>query len=118
RAHHTEWTALVNAQEDERHPDAGDLLDLAVEAASRAKGVDLSGRARGRDDAARLLNLWPGEHYRFLAGLVGVLQPQLVVEVGTSTGLSALAMASALPPAARLVTFDIVPWHALPDTSL
>ncbi len=115
---HLEWTALVDAQEDERHPASAELFELAIQAASRAKDVDLSTLARGRDDAGRLLNLWPGEHYRFLAAMVAIVQPLLVVEVGTSTGLGALAMASALGPAGRLVTFDIVPWRTLPDNLL
>lgn len=117
-AHHLEWTALVDAQEDERHPMSAALFDLALQAADRAKGVDLSALARGDEDAGRLLNLWPGEHYRFLAALVNVLGPDLVVEVGTSTGLGALAMASTLAPGARLVSFDVVPWDALPGTLL
>lgn len=115
---HIEWTALVDAQDDGRHPGADELFELALDAAARAKDVDLSELARGRVDAGNLLNLWPGEHYRFLAAVVSIVGPALVVEVGTSTGLGALAMASALGPAARLVTFDIVPWRDLPDTLL
>ena len=44
---------------------------------------------------------------RLLQTLVAVMQPRLVVEVGTYAGYSALAMAAALGPDGRLVTLEI-----------
>ena len=38
---------------------------------------------------APFLNVFPGEHYRLLAGLILELQPELVFEIGTYTGMSA-----------------------------
>lgn len=49
---------------------------------------------------------------RFLEFLVFALQPKLVVEVGTFTGYSSMAMAAALPPGGRIVTCEIEPRHA------
>jgi caffeoyl-CoA O-methyltransferase len=46
---------------------------------------------------------------RFLAMMVAVTRAQRVIEVGTYSGYSALAMASALPSTGRLVTCDIDP---------
>lgn len=43
----------------------------------------------------------------FLGFMVGLLQARLVVEIGTFTGLSSLAMARALPPGGRLVCLDV-----------
>ena len=120
RATHTEWTALVNAQEDERHPASDELVHLALEAARRAAGLhlpDVAARCRDERDR-RLVELWPGEHYRFLAALVEILRPQVVVEVGTFTGMGSLSMASALQSRARLITFDVLPWDSFPDTLL
>src|SRR5205807_10004510 len=54
---------------------------------------------------------WPGEHYRLLASLVSLLAPERIVEIGTDTGLSALAMRQRMPGEGRLWTFDIVPWN-------
>ncbi|MEP6762418.1 MAG: O-methyltransferase [Sporichthyaceae bacterium] len=48
---------------------------------------------------------------RFLSFLVSMLRPQLVLEIGTFTGYSALSMAEALPPGARIVTCDISEEH-------
>jgi caffeoyl-CoA O-methyltransferase len=48
---------------------------------------------------------------RFLSFLVGALRPQLVLEIGTFTGYSALSMAEALPPGGRIITCDISEEH-------
>src|SRR5919206_3718817 len=49
---------------------------------------------------------------RFLETLVFLAQPRLVLELGTYSGYSALAMAAALPPGGRIVTCEIAPEHA------
>jgi caffeoyl-CoA O-methyltransferase len=48
----------------------------------------------------------------FLAMLVHMLRPRLVLEIGTFTGYSALSMAAALPPGGRIVTCEIDDTHA------
>lgn len=53
----------------------------------------------------------PLEGY-FLQTLVFVMRPRLVLEIGTFTGYSALAMAEQLPPEGRIVTCEIDPRHA------
>lgn len=45
----------------------------------------------------------------FLRLLVGLLRPRTILELGTYSGYSALAMASALPPGGELITCDIDP---------
>jgi caffeoyl-CoA O-methyltransferase len=49
---------------------------------------------------------------RLLETLVFLAQPRLVLELGTYSGYSALAMAAALPPDGRIVTCEIAPEHA------
>jgi caffeoyl-CoA O-methyltransferase len=49
---------------------------------------------------------------RFLAMLVHMLQPERVLEIGTFTGYSALAMAPALPPGGRITTCEVSEKHA------
>src|ERR1700712_4899661 len=49
---------------------------------------------------------------RLLETLVFVARPQLVVEIGTYAGYSALAMAAALPPGGRVVTLELEDEHA------
>ena len=49
---------------------------------------------------------------RFLEMLVHALQPAQVLEIGTFTGYSSIAMASALPPGGRIVTCEVSEEHA------
>lgn len=51
--------------------------------------------------------LAPPEEGQLLRFLVGLISATTVVEVGTFTGYSALAMASALPEHGRLITCDV-----------
>lgn len=48
---------------------------------------------------------------RFLSALVALARPQLVLELGTFTGYSALSMAESLPPGGRIITCDISEKH-------
>jgi caffeoyl-CoA O-methyltransferase len=49
---------------------------------------------------------------RLLEFLVWALQPQLVLEIGTYSGYSALSMARALPPSGRIITLEADPERA------
>jgi caffeoyl-CoA O-methyltransferase len=48
----------------------------------------------------------------FLEMLVHALQPQLILEIGTFTGYSAISMAAALPAGGRIITCEVDPEHA------
>jgi predicted O-methyltransferase YrrM len=49
---------------------------------------------------------------RLLRFLVAMTAPRLVLEIGTFTGYSALAMAGGLPPGGRIVTCELSPERA------
>jgi predicted O-methyltransferase YrrM len=92
------------------------LLDLALDAAQAARTVDLRWiSGRGTD---RFPDVWPGEHYKLLNAIVSVLGAKTVVEIGTATGMSALAISAALPRDGKVVTFDLVPWREYPGSVL
>lgn len=120
------------------------LLDVALEAVAGARSValdELTERVRDPDRARavapaerrsmlarirgeglhsppRRPQMWPGEHYKLLVALVGLLAPKTIVELGTATGMSALAMRSALPAGGRITTFDVVGWRDYPGAVL
>jgi predicted O-methyltransferase YrrM len=105
-----------------RTADVSELADR-LSTASPATQPDRSMLARlsGRNQGVRLRprpDRWPGEHYKLLVGLVELLAPKLIVELGTATGLSAIAMRSALPAGGRIVTYDVLDWNAYPNTVL
>src|SRR5437016_622550 len=86
------------------------LLELGLAAAAAAREIDLSALSRRLERPPYWPDVWPGEHYRLLAGLVATTVASTVVEIGTATGLSALALLHSLGPDGRVVTFDVVPW--------
>ena len=94
------------------------LLGVGLDAAQAARGADLSAVSSRIRSGPRYTDVWPGEHYKLLAGLVEVLQPRLVIEIGTATGLSALTLLEKLPAEGRVVTFDVVPWQQYPGAVL
>lgn len=99
--------APLNGEPSER------LLDIALQAAGCARTMDLSSLSVRRGDD--VVVTWPGEHYRLLAALVDVLQPRRIVEIGTATGISALAMKSRMPADGKITTFDVVGWQGYPE---
>ncbi len=116
RARQAERSMIFSA-DDEARPSAR-LLALARDASAAAEGISLGHLDDRVPDSPHWHRLWPGEHYRILAGLVEVLRPRVAIEIGTATGLSALALLARLDPQARLVTFDLVPWPDYPGAVL
>lgn len=75
---------------------------------------DLATRANSPD----YFPVWPGEHYKLLAGFLKVLKPKVVIEIGTDTGLSALVLKKFLPAGGKVVTFDLRPWKTVDESVL
>lgn len=112
------WSAVSSAVDFHPAP-TDELLELLLESARLAHKIDLETvAARGSAEQAAWLQLWPGEHYRLLAGLVEALQPRTVVEIGTFQGLGALALSERLPAGSVLVSFDVIPWQEIPGSLL
>ena len=112
------WWSAIHPVQHEQDADS-DLLSLCLDSARFARTCDLRElAARAKPDRAREMLLWPGEHYRLLAGLVSTLKPRRIIEVGTETGASALVMKQFLPPEGKITTFDIVPWSAFSNSVL
>ena len=117
RAEHGEYSMILSAH-DNFAALTSELLHLSLKAIEHAASVDLGEIGMRNEQAKKYSNLWPGEHYRLLAGFVQVLKPELIIEIGTSTGLSALCLKRFLPPNGKIATFDIVPWREYPATAL
>jgi predicted O-methyltransferase YrrM len=117
RARHAELSVIASL-DDSPGSTNGQLVETMLKVGTNALSLDLSELHERSAAASRFVSVYPGEHYRLLASLVEALEPQLVVEIGTFTGLSALAMLVKLRSDARLVSYDIVPWDAFPQTAL
>jgi predicted O-methyltransferase YrrM len=114
---HAEYSMLFSADDEVGRPNDR-LLGIALDAVQAARSVDISAPGARIVSGPRYTDVWPGEHYKLLAGLVEVLQPEVVIEIGTATGLSALTLLERLPAAGRVVTFDVVPWQQYPGAVL
>ena len=114
-AEHKEFSIIANAEARAPSPR---LIDVGLDAAARAREVRFRSFAGRASHEPRWFDTWPGEHYKLLAGLVGALGARRVVEIGSFTGMSAVALLEALPPDGQLTTFDIKPWRAFPETWL
>jgi predicted O-methyltransferase YrrM len=112
-ARQAELSMLFSADDDTGGPSQR-LVSLALRAAERALTIDLTSLAAREPGGGGLANLWPGEHYRLLAGLAEVLEARCVVEIGTGTGMGALSLLAGMPEDGRLVTFDPVDWRGFP----
>lgn len=117
RARHIEYSLIASADDDVRPSER--LLSIMPLVLQRAMNLQLDDlEPRIPPNFPYPPSQWPGEHYRLLAALVAVLQPQCVIEIGTEAGLSALALKQYLPPHGKVVTFDLRPWHTYPETCL
>ena len=94
------------------------LIDVSLQAAARASKISHADIAAKMIEYPHWPEIWPGEHYKLLSALIQVLQPKVVVEIGTATGYSALSMKKFLSPDAKLYSFDIVPWKEFPNCIL
>jgi predicted O-methyltransferase YrrM len=110
-------SAILSADDDRSGP-TRELMDLGLRAVRAAQDIDLSD-VSGRIQKPPLYpDVWPGEHYKLLAGLVQTMQPKCIVEIGTAEGMSVLALKKFLPASSKVVTFDIVPWAHYSDSVL
>jgi predicted O-methyltransferase YrrM len=116
-ASHREYSMILSAHDEKGRANAI-LIDLSLKAIAAARQTDLSFLSQRLPHPPFFPDTWPGEHYKLLAGFIQVLKPKLAIEIGTSTGLSALAMASFLSAGGRLVTYDVKNWRDYPNTAL
>lgn len=84
------------------------LLDLAIEAIKIAWLIRIDNVDPSLKDGI-YCNIFPGEHYRLLKAVAKILDPKIIVEVGTYTGMGARALMQGQDNGV-VYTFDILPW--------
>jgi predicted O-methyltransferase YrrM len=109
-----EWS-VISDQFNPGQAASPDLIRIAIDTISVAfeSPRDFLLEHDGNPDS----RTWPGEHYRLLPALCGATHARKVVEIGTSTGQSALAFLTA-PVVERVDTFDLIAWDDVPGTVL
>ncbi len=114
---HSEYSMIFSLDDDPAQP-SETLISLALESIRMAREANLDQICRRMKKPPYYPKIWPGEHYKLLAGLVAALGPEVIVEIGTSMGLSALAMRKYLPKNSKILTFDLQDWRSHPDYCL
>lgn len=94
------------------------LLSSALGYAAGALAIDLSDIAARVKKGPDYISIYPGEHYKLLASIIYIRKPQVVVELGTHLGYSALCMKKFMPAGGQIHTFDIIAWNQFEDTIL
>lgn len=114
------YSMVMSAEDDNARPSEY-LISLALKAIQNARSVslnDISARIKS-PPYSYFPDIWPGEHYKLLAGLVIELKPKLLIEIGTGQGLSALSMKKYLPQQqSKIITFDLIDWRVYPNSCL
>ena len=88
------------------------LIDVSI--AGIAEGfINKIESANSNRGDYKYVNLFPGEHYRFIKAVTQFLQPRVMVEIGTYSGLGALALVEG-NPSGHVHTFDLVAWDKIP----
>lgn len=106
---HAELSVIATLSDDISRPNDR-LLDISLQAIQNARSIDLSDiKERAAGTIYESLDVWPGEHYKLLAGLVSALKPDVVVEIGTAKGAATLSMKKTLKKGAKIATFDVGP---------
>lgn len=118
QARHGEKSMIFSLDDDPAAAGSPRLHEVALAAATAARAISLEHLHERMDGPPYWPSVWPGEHYRLLAGLARVLAPRVVIEIGTATGMSALALAHGAPDEATVATFDLVPYHQVPGAVL
>lgn len=117
KADHVEVSMIASLHDDPAVPTDW-LIQTCLRAIEEARKVDLSDVSKRMQEPPYYPNIWPGEHYKLLAGFVKSLQPKVVIEIGTFRGIGTLSLAKYLPENGKLAAFDPVPWHQVSTTVL
>lgn len=110
--------SMVSSMHDETTVPTAWLLDACLRAVEEARTVELSDVSKRILEGPDYPGIWPGEHYKLLAGFVKYLKPKIIVEIGTFRGIGSLALAKYLPKTGMIATFDPVPWSKVGTTAL
>jgi predicted O-methyltransferase YrrM len=117
KAANVQISAIASANDD-NSTTTKFLFDTALESSKIAFQIDLNDLEKREKEGFKYIQIYPGEHYKLLAGFMLVLRPKIVIEIGTYLGQAALTIKKYLPPDGRIYTFDIIKWQNFEATCL
>ena len=102
-------SAVLSLDDDQATQNNSKLNTTFCAAALTASGIKISEAASKPDTS--YFNIFPGEHYRLLAGLLRNLEQKRCIDIGTYTGMSARVMLDSTSDSCEIHSFDIIPWQ-------
>ena len=102
-------SSLIYSKEDSITPP--ELVEIIADTAKLASKTFLHCGKRNLPDS-KYLNIFPGEHYRFINALAKVIKAKNIVEIGTYTGMGSLALKEGLKDG-KVTTYDIIKWNEI-----
>jgi predicted O-methyltransferase YrrM len=112
------YRSLIYTLDDDPAITSERLVSLLSAAICNAQKNPLAATLGDRRRLPSYFDVWPGEHYRLLAGIVEEMEPRTIIEIGTFSGLSFLSLCAKASADCEITTFDILHWSDLPDTLL
>ena len=102
------WSAQIGYVDDIGVKKGIAMADTIVNSINYAFNTHLNTNLKKSDSI--YFNIFPGEHYRLLSGLIQHFKPKTLVDIGTSTGMSSRVMLDYSFPKSKVITFDLIKW--------
>ena len=109
KTRHSIASIIGSLDDDNASQISQDLITLVARSAERATRLQFKEDPKIPD--SHFFNIFPGEHYRILAGIIQEIGATKLVEIGTFTGMSTRVMLDYSCAISTVKTFDIVPWN-------
>ena len=102
------WSAQIGIGDDIGVKRGLKMSDTIINSIANAFKINLKFDESKID--SKYFNIFPGEHYKFLAGLIDYEKPGTIIDIGTSSGMSSRIMLDYSPKDSKIVTFDLIRW--------
>jgi predicted O-methyltransferase YrrM len=93
-----------------------ELLKTAIDIIIKTPNINLSDLYSRQKEGKNWLSVFPGEHYNLLASAVQILNPKIVIEIGTHLGHASLTLKKHVSEDSKVYTFDVFNWYQFSDT--
>jgi predicted O-methyltransferase YrrM len=102
--------SIICSPSTEERAISNNFFELLLRAIQYAQTNKIIGVSENLKDS-QFFNVFPGEHYRLIKGLVWATKATEVVEIGTYTGMGSIALSEGFDSRSGCIkTYDIIPY--------
>ena len=102
------WSAQIGISDDIGVKKGLKMSGTIINSINNAFKINLKSNKNKHD--SKYFNIFPGEHYRLLAGFIEYEKPKTIIDIGTSSGMSSRIMLDYSNKDSEIVTFDLIRW--------